>query len=587
MADEDQPPEIQTGETTEVETPKPDNGPEPTDTKPEQPAKKPNFLKRFWANYKTKKKVSIPLTVLAILTLLMIIPTTRYAILGLFVKHDVDIQVLDNRTNAPVSGVNVTIHGQTVISDSDGIAAFSSVKIGPAEVTATKTYYKDASQSISVGWKKDVSPPQVKIEATGRQIPIHVTNKITGADLAGAIVKTSNTQVQTDDKGLATMVLAADADTVQADISLSGYNTSKVSITVDEKAVKENSFTLAPAGKIYFLSKRTGKINLMKSDLDGQNQKVVWAGTGKEEDTNTILLASRDWKYLAFLSRRAGTYGHLYLVDTSNDKTTEMDGGDAVITLVGWSDHNFIYKVDRQSVKEWQPNRQALKSYNADTSQLTVVDQTDAKGTSSDSATEQFSDINLLSDEIVYSKYWYGSEDKLAGERMGIYTAHPSGAGRQLVKDFPTTGGYISSVLAKPDKVYFSISTDATTYYVYENGSLTNDSSVTSEDYYAADTVYLASPNLQKTFWYEERDGKNALFVGDANAGGAKEIADLSEYKTYGWYTDNYLLVSKDDSELYILPVAGAGDKGQILKITDYHKPSAKFYGYGGGYGGI
>ena len=52
-----------------------------------------------------------------------------------------------------------------------------------------------------------------------------------------------------------------------------------------------------------------------------------------------------------------------------------------------------------------------------------------------------------------------------------------------------------------------------------------------------------------------------------------------------GWYTDNYLLVSKGGSELYIA-AAGNPDFSKALKVTDYHKPNIVYRGYGGGYGG-
>jgi hypothetical protein len=78
-------------------------------------------------------------------------------------------------------------------------------------------------------------------------------------------------------------------------------------------------------------------------------------------------------------------------------------------------------------------------------------------------------------------------------------------------------------------------------------------------------------------------DGKYNLFVGNQLGDDKKSVGTLGDYNTYGWYTDNYLLVSKSSSELYIMPKNG----GAALKISDYFKPSQYFSGYGGGYGGI
>jgi Tol biopolymer transport system component len=93
----------------------------------------------------------------------------------------------------------------------------------------------------------------------------------------------------------------------------------------------------------------------------------------------------------------------------------------------------------------------------------------------------------------------------------------------------------------------------------------------------------LLSPSGSNSFWAEARDGKSALFVGDQDGKNPKQVASLSEYTSYGWFTDDYLLVSKGSSELYIMSKAG----GKPQKITDYYKPSVNYQGYGGGYGGL
>jgi hypothetical protein len=122
-------------------------------------------------------------------------------------------------------------------------------------------------------------------------------------------------------------------------------------------------------------------------------------------------------------------------------------------------------------------------------------------------------------------------------------------------------------------------------FYTYANGQVKDDPTGTANSFYSADyPTYLESPSGDSTFWAEARDGKNTLFVGDPSGQDGKQIATLSDYFTYGWFSDNYLLVSKNSSELYIMPKAGSKDP---VKISDYHKPSATFYGYGGGYGGL
>lgn len=567
-----------------------ENAADNSDEEPPIP-KDPNRLQKFWASYKSKKKLSTPLTILALAAILLGIPATRYPILGMVIKQDVQFSVTDSTTHVPISGAEVTLGSKTAKTDGEGKATVKAAKLGKTQAKVAKKYYNDFTQNITVGLKKPASPTAFTLEATGRQVPIHIINKITGANLAGVTLKVSDTEAQTDKNGEATLVLPADKSNMDGMLTLTGYNNLGVKVTVSQLAVKENTFALTPAGKVYFLSKKTGKIDVVKSDLDGSNRQTVLAGTGSEEDTNTVLLASRDWKYLALQSRREGDKPRLYLIDTSSDKLTEMDSGDAAFTPVGWHDHDFVYKVFRNNVLAWQSKGSGLKAYNAENQQLTTIDETQAEGSSvNDYAGEILENVYILKGSIVYTKRWlasYSSVYRLAGKRMSVYSVKPNGANKQLVKDFDIgNNGYISAVLSEPEEVYFSVTSSSTTYYAYKDDKLAESKDVNAESFSKFYATFLQSPSGQSTFWYEPRDGKNSLFTGNASGEGGKEIASLSEFIPYGWYSDDYLLVSKSSSELYILPAGGTPTTSQILKITDYHKPAINFAGYGGGYGG-
>lgn len=548
--------------------------------------------RKFWAACKSKKKLAIPLTAASIIILILVIPVTRYAVLGLALKKDVNVTITDSQTNIPVSGVEINARGQSAKTDAQGRALLKGIRVGRAKLTAAKKYYSDLSSDITVPVLKSGNVTELKLAATGRQVPVQVINKITGKGLADATVKASDTEVQTDKNGAATLVVPADQSVLSGTVSAKGYNEQKVEIKVSQSAIKENTFSLSPAGKIYVLSKKSGKIDVIKTDLDGTNRQTVLAGTGKEEDTNTVLLASRDWKFLALLSRRDSDKAKLYLIDTSNDKLTEIDSGDATFNPVGWHDHYFVYKLSRNNIAYWQARQEALKTYNTDNMQLITADETSADGSGdNDYATERLGNVYILRDKLVYSKRWdasYYGAYRLSGKRTAIYSVKTNGTGKQVIKDFDASSRpYITDILFKPDEIYYGVNANSnTTYYQYENGRFEETKEFGEDSFYNFYPTYLVSPGGHKTFWYEPRDGKNSLFVGTAEGGSADEIASLSEYIPYGWYTDEYLLVSKESSELFILPKEGSGDKDQVLKITDYHKPSYNFRGYGYGYGG-
>jgi hypothetical protein len=429
--------------------------------------------------------------------------------------------------------------------------------------------------------------------ALGRQVPVLVTNKVTGKGIAGADIKVLNTEAKTDKTGKATIVLPTDAATQKGTITLSGYNTLSITVQVTDQAVPANNFGLTPAGKLYFLSNLSGKIDVVKTNLDGSERQTVLAATGKEDKYNTALLASRDWKYLALLSNRdGGTHPKIFLIDTSSDKVTTMDEGSADFSLVGWSEDTFVYQVNR-NLQSWQPKGQALKSYNATSGKLTLLDETAGEGTSSsDYANSNFNNVYILENEVVYVKNWYGSlyPNKLDGKSVDMVSIKPDGTNKKTIKSFAVPAGtqynyYVGMVLYQPYGVYVQVPTgSSSTYYVYTDGNLTQKNDITDTIYNQVYPTFLISPSDKQTNWSDERDGKNVLFTGDDKAQGPKQIASLSEYTPYGWFSDTYVLVSKNASELYIMPADGSTPP---FKITDYYKPALTFRGYGGGYGGL
>jgi hypothetical protein len=576
-------------ESVDVDT-KEESTPKDAEAKQDSPDKQSKF-KRLLQTYKGHKKVAVPLTALAVLLVVLALPFTRYKVLGLFIKKQFNVVAIDSSTNTPVSNASVTIAGHTAQTDGNGKASIGGVPVGQHTLTATKKYYKDYSGKVMVPLAKVRDPFQIKMVATGRQVPVVVSNKITGKGVEGVTITANDVEARTDKDGKATVVLPADQQKVDAKLTLQGYNDAAVSITITDRSVKENTFTVIPSGKVYFLSKASGKIDVVKTNLDGSGRQTVLAGTGKEEDRGTILLASRDWKYLALLSRRDGGQPKLYLIDTSTDKLSTMDEGDAIFGLVGWDNEYFVFTVARNK-DVWADKINALKAYNAKTAQIKTLDETAGEGTGNyDYAAENFGTVSIANSSLVYSKAWnsnYYSMARLSGKKDTIISIKPDGTDKQTLKSFDvstdTSYSYIDTRLNKPDDIYFQVSASGPiSYYEYQNGKLAEAKDVNADSFGKDYPTYLISPDGKASFWSEPRDGKNTLFVGNQGGELGKQIASLSEYLQYGWYTNDYLLVSKNGSELYIMPVGG----GTPLKLSDYHKPTQSFNSYGGGYGGF
>ena len=550
-----------------------------------------NFAAEWWAN--PKKRWGTIAGFVVLLVALLAVPLTGANILGLVLKKNATVQVVDSKTGKPVSGATVELAGAKAQTEANGKATLR-VHAGSKKLVVSKKYYTGYSHTELVGLNSGHNTFKATLVATGRQVQVKVVNKLTTKPVAGVTVNASGANAKTDKNGMATLVIASGADRADGSLSLSGYNTANVSITAAGDVVK-NTFGITPSGKLYFLSNLSGKIDVVKTNLDGTDRQTVLAGTGNEDRYSTSLLASRDWKYLALLSKRSGDKASVYLIDTTNgDKLTTVDQGNADFTLVGWSGDHFIYQVTRSTVSDWQPNQQALKSLDATTGQTLLLDQTQGSGTSAyDFVKQQFGSPYIIGNQVVYAKNWntpYYNAAGLNGKGAELDAIGADGAGHKTLKTFTPTATNLTYIgitteLYEPAELYIAFSDGSNnSFYTYEDSKVSADSSMTNEQFFNSPyPTYLLSPSGNQTFWSDQRDGKNTLFVGDQDGKNQKQIATLSDYNTYGWYTDGLLLVSKNSSELYAMSPSG----GTAFKITDYYKPAINYNGYGGGYGGL
>lgn len=551
-----------------------------------QDISKKHRLKNFFRSKKGKVITAI-VGLVVVIGVLFAIPVTRYGILGPFIKRNVHVVIADSTTAKPVSDANVAIGDASAQTNANGEADLSNIPVGQYTAKVTKSYYTDLEQSYEVPVFGDVKEMRASLVATGRQVVLNVTNKITSANIMGVTISASGVKAITDDKGVVTLVLPADKEIVDGTLSLDGYNSSTVKVKVTDQA-SANSFTLTPAGTVHYLSKKTGKINVMKSNLDGTDAKVVVQGTGNEMSNSTTLLATSDWQYAVLAAERKSDKPGLYLVNTKHGTMSTIDEGSVTFRIVGWSGHTFTYVVNRDR-NEWESGQQALKSYDADSGKITTIDETAASGSNDyDYQHESMQNTYIVDGKVVFSKTWFCGPNttcQASNRKAAILVSGLDGGGKQRIKEF-TMSSYtdINGQMPSPQKVIFSVNNgdNNPVFYEYEAGAIKGITTTSSKFYNTFYPVYLTSPNGQKTFWYEPRDGKNVLFIGDKYGQNGKEIAAQSEHAAYGWYGDDYILLSKNSSELYIASANSTiTDSNKLLKVTDYHKPGYGFSGYG------
>lgn len=553
-------------------------------------------LSAWWHIFLVRRKLSIPIITITTLLLLAAIPWSRYPLFGLFLKQEYAIQVTDSHTGKPVSNAAVSLGSATGNTDANGEVTLKS-NVGSQTLKVEKKYYEFASQRVTVPLtrKKGVFKI-VAVVATGRQVPVSVRNNISGQALANITIKAADTEVITDEKGQATIVLPATGDNFDAELSGAGVNTVSVKIKVGETLLSENEFSVTPSGKIYFLSKQSGKLDVVKTDLDGGNRQTVLAGTGKEEEYDTALIASRDWRYLALKSKRdGGDYAKLFLIDTQkNDEVVVMDEGEARFDLKGWAGHHFIYQLERYNVQYWVTKKYAIKSYSADARDIVLLDETQAFGDAQSYIDEKYSWVELLDNRIMFFKYWAGHKQwgsytypELAVKQTKLTSIAADGQNRkELVKlDVGDTAPFYTSTYVpyesyqydkfSPREIYFHVRLiDGDKYYKtsVDAAAESNDALEFIRGYQNRPT-YHVSPDGNRALWNEARDGKAVVIVADPQLQEQKEIASLERYGVIGWYTNEYVLLSKEGSQLSIMSSTG----GEPQKISDYHSTYTRY----------
>ncbi|HUD10479.1 MAG TPA: carboxypeptidase-like regulatory domain-containing protein [Candidatus Saccharimonadales bacterium] len=552
------------------------------------PVKLPWYKKIF-----AKKKIWIPLTILIILLVLAAVPFSRYKILGLVWKQNIPLVILDAQTHQPVSRATIVLRNVQGLTDSDGKLTLR-VPVGNATVTISKHYYKTTQQKLLVPLH-DPHTSTITLMATGRQVPLQVIDEISHQPIANATVVADKTSVRTNEKGTAVIVLPANKSSAVGQITTpsSAYNQAAVTIKISSNPGSTNTFQLTPSGKVYFLSNASGKIDVVSTNIDGSDRQTILAGTGNESPTATQFSHSADWKYLALLTTRTSNSsdnGTLYYINpTTGQISTIQSGIQTYISIIGWSaDDHLIYTASSATLGSWQSGGELLESYNPATGKSTLLDQTTAEGTSSSDYAAQSieNEFILPNNTVLYTKRWTSSYPTTSvsssDKQMGIYTINTNGTGIQAIKTFPTDfTTYLSVIENTPDDYYIAQQNiPIPAYYEFIDKTLrvapSSVNAQTFNNYFsAATTVYYLSPDATSTVWSALHDGNSVIYRGDSNANNPSQIATLnSMYGVAGWFTNNYVLVEKNYSELYIMPKTGLTSNLQPLKITDYFTSS-------------
>ena len=556
------------------------------DTSTEQPDTGLESVVYTPPRHSRKPKLIVALIIVALLVgTFMAVPFLRYGLAGFFVSKQVVLTVVDSANQKPVSDAKVSLGRYDGVTDAKGRAVINGVPVGEYTLEVTKKNYKLLAGTHTVPILMPAKDTTRKVQATGRTVTATFTNGISGQPIAGVAVDVEGSTAVSDDKGVANIVVPIKQTEQVGTAKAEGYNTAEVKVQMKTNDDQKISVKLTPTGKLYFLSKRTGTINVMSADLDGTNQAVVLQGTGKELDGETSLLPSPGWTSLMLIARRDADRAKLYSL-TTNGQLKLVDDADVSYQPIGWVAGRFYYKTVSNSLAGWQNKAETIASYNPESGQRQEVDGTLGSGTNYyDMVAQHFTTPAIVDGKVVYAKYWnYGGYVMEKSRSTSIVAVTVEGNIKTVLKEVPaTTDIYADAGLTKPGVYVVRLGRpdNGKEFYQYTAGKVAV-AAIDDTAFYNNRVSYQMSPDGSRAFWAEVRDGKTIAFEASKDLTGGTQVS-ATDYAPYGWYTDSYVLYSKNMSELYIAPAGSPLDGAH--KITDYHK-AAGYQGYGWGAGG-
>lgn len=416
-----------------------------------KPPRKHGALRNFFG----KKWVRWLLVMIIIggIAAVMAVPKTRYLALNTAgVRSSSSLTIVDSTTRLPLKGVSVTLGGQSAKTDSDGEAKFTGLKLGKTQLTISRVGFEEIKRDFVIGWGSNPLG-SFPLKATGVQYVIEVRDYLSDKPIEGVEATDGTSTAISGKDGKITLtlentVVAKDA----VSLSKSGYRTQKITLQEDPKKTTKASLVLAR--KTVFITKQSGRYDLYKSDIDGQNREVLLAGTGAE-NSNISLAVSPDGSRVAYVSTRdnkrdSGGFllSSLSLINVgSGEKTTIAEA--AQIQLIDWVGTRLVFQQATSDSKSG--SRYTIISYNySDNTRLQLA------------AANKFSAVLSARGTIYYAVAADASNPSL---QLGLFKIGADSKGKQQVFD-----GELATVLRSTYNT-LSLQDDEGTWYSYDMSS--------------------------------------------------------------------------------------------------------------------
>jgi hypothetical protein len=540
--------------------------------------------KHSWFRFLQEKGIALPVLLIIIVPILFAMIVYRYDIYGLLKQQNYTAEIVDSHTGQPLIGAEVTLKGHTVKTNDFGEATFGHVKVGKTPIAISQLNYS-SYQVITLVTFTDHRAHVFGLKNIGTEVQLSVDNKITQAPIQGAIVSADNVAVVTNAKGLATMNLPASQTTLNATISADNYNLDTVLMNAQTK----NPYSIIPTGKVYYISNSLpdslGTWSLIKSNIDGSSQQVILGGGKAAALTNSQILDSSDSKYVAVSIPDSQNVQTLYVYNTQNGNLVTIDQSSASDFINGWTPDDILIYTATAKVGSNGYSQASIMGYKATSPKAPpyTLDQARSNGDDGNSASQEtYSSVNVLGDDYIeLSKYYLGSgNDTTAGSIDTALATDNNYGGTNSLQPLNYSSNYTQApkvVYTSPTSLVLAFTNSTTkkvSYYTYAEGkaSAVSGSSVADAlNYPPASSPYYLSPSGAAQMWSRVNGNSTTIYVGNKKGLDGVAVANLgNSYTPYGWWSDNYILLDKSGSGLYIMPASGSSNQNKIQEVAAF-----------------
>ncbi len=511
------------------------------------------MLRGWWRN-KLARNSTILLLLIGI-GAVAAFPTSRYYILNAAgVRASSSVTILDATTGQPLKNAEFRLQDQIAKTSSEGTANLRELRLGPAELEIKKPAFADIKQSVTIGWGSNPLG-DFRLKAVGTQYTFTITDFVSKLPIAKAEVSSGQADARSNEKGELILTIPRsvnDEDTVTIQVGAENYRTETVSLP---RASREaQSLQLVPARKHIFVSKRSGKFDVYKTDVDGKNEEKILTGTGTERADMLALSVHQSKDIAALVSVRGNAKSSnglvlstLTLINTQNNTSKQVTQSER-IQLVEWIDNKLIYVKVAEGTNISSTDRHRLVSYDIET------------GTEHELAsTNYFNDVIAVNGSIYYSPALYQ-----ANGPVGLFKINADGNYKKTIFDKEVWNLFRTGY----DKMSVSMGQDWYELNLNDD-SLSQASAPPSAQ---KSRVYQDGPSGNISLWTDERDGKGVLLGFDKQTKIDKAFQTQSGLKNPVRWLDAehviYRVSSNQETADYIISING-GSPQKIRDVTD------------------